>query len=384
MENNILQLIKIITALYFEDLAEDDGTHIIEEIQQALSNIKIDNRGSSGLGSEDAAIESLRYTAEWMLTNTSVGYSRENILQRLTVNLQCNNDYIEIASNSLDEKITALTARKRVNEILSELRFEKRKSRLRQLITKANAQINFSGDFIDNSVFIRELMGELENMGSVDSEEIIGHVGTVNFDDAKAIRSALEKSVEANSTEGLLDTGFQGMNKACGGNGIPRGAMVNVAALTHCYKSGMLIDLALNIPMHNDPWMWDIEKKPLILRISFENTIEQDISIMYQKLHEIKNQERCKLSDINIDIAGVTLRDHFATRGYHFALESYDPNNFSVYDLFDILNKYLEAGYEIHAVSCDYLTQISHNTIGDRDDVKIQKTYEMVRNFCYP
>lgn len=382
MENNILQLMNIITALYFDDLAEDNGAYIIEELQHSLVNIKTEGRGTACIGSEDAAIESLRYTAEWMLTSSEGGYSRENILQRVKVNLQGNNDYIDIIENSLDVKVTADDARKKVNEILSELRFEKGKSKLRKLISVANAKLNFSGEYIENAEFIRELQGELEELGSSKTGEITGHIGSVNFDDPDAIKELLSKSIEGSSDEGLISIGLQGIDRAF--NKVHRGSMVNVNACTHCYKSGMLLDIAMNIPVYNDPWMWDADKKPLILRISFENTLEQDITNMYKKYYELKYGKRCKMGDINLADATKELRDHFSSRGYHFAMEAYDPNNFTVYDLFDVLNKYLENGFEIHAVTCDYLSMIAHNTFGDREEMRIQKTFEMARNFCFP
>ena len=65
-------------------------------------------------------------------------------------------------------------------------------------------------------------------------------------------------------------------------------------------------------------------------------------------------------------------------------MEHYDPAAFCVYDLITILNKYLDSGFEIHGCFTDYLTLIADNTFGERTDSKIQKTYEMVRNFCYP
>lgn len=384
MDNEILQLIKIISALYFENLADDKNPNLDEELRRALLNIKVDNAGTSGLGSEDAAIESLRYTAEWMINNPTDEFTIGNIKQRLRINLQGNNNYIDEMDTILSETVAPIDARRRVNEIMSEIRFNEKRGKLKTLLSKANAKINFSGEYVENKDFITEVMGELDELHSTGEGDINGFVGSVDFTDAESIRAAMRKGTEALSPEGLLNTGLQGLNRAFGMNGIPRGAMCNFAGLTHHYKSGMLIDLALNIPVYNEPYMWDDTKKPLILRISFENTVEQDIQIMFKKLYEIRNQNKIASADINIDKASEALMRHFASTGYNFMLESYNPNNFTIYDLFDIFDRYEEMGYEIHAVSCDYLAQIAHNTIGDRPDSKIQKTFEMARNFCYP
>lgn len=386
MTNDILTLIKIITALYFESLADDDAPYVFDEIRQVLSEIKVEGRGNLVLGSEEAAVESLRYTAEWLLNNQNedIKYSRQNIIQRLRVNVHGDNEYIAIAEDTLDIEITSIDARKRVEEILQELRYEKRQKKLRQIFTKANRDLNFGADYIDTNSFLSEIRGQLDEMGKVSSGEAAGFVGRINFNNPEEIAEVLQSTADSTSPEGVLNTGLQGLNRATGVGGFIRGQLVNFGALTHHYKSGILIDEALYIPMFNDPHMWDETKKPLILRISFENTIEQDIGIMYTKLHQLQKKEKIALCDINTLQAAQELTDHFGQRGYEFQLETYDPNDFDVYALFGVIQKYIDAGYEIHAISCDYLTMIAHNTVGDRTDQRIQKTYEMTRNFCYP
>lgn len=384
MDNTILILIKIITALYFNDKSEDKNNQIYEEIEIMLSEIKLDLRAGVGIGTEESAIESLRFTAEWMVYNKEGGYNRADILQRLSVNLQGNNEYILIAKEAIDENITAIDARARVVSIMQELRYNKTRVKLKTTILRANAKLNFSGDYIEVGHFVNELMSELTEVHSKSVTTNSGLVGKVDFTNDESIEAALTKGVELADETGKLNTGFQGLNKACGGFGPPRGALVNFGGLTHHYKSGILKDMLLNLPVYNDPWMWDNTKKPMIFGISFENTIDQDIKILYQKLYECKFNLPCDIAKIDIKEATLFVKEHFQQRGYTVHMEHYDPNNFSIYDLFDILNKLIDAGYEIHATICDYLGQIAHNTFGDRVDSKIQKTFEMVRNFCYP
>ncbi len=385
VSNNILILLKSISALYFENMANDDGVGVIEEINELVKGLKISN--STGLGSEGLAEESLMETVKWMigsLQGDKVKFTRDNIMQRLMVNLHCDNEYVEIAKKYLKIDTTPEEARAKVSEIMSELRYEKRREKIKNLIKDANSRLNFKKDIVDVSGYVQNLMSELEEINTKKEGEISGFIGRINFLKSKEIEEVLTKTAESYNVAGVLNTGFQGLNKSTGVGGLRRGEFVNFGATTHNYKSGMLIDLALNIPAYNDPWMWDEKKKPLVLRISFENTIAQDIGIMYKKLHEIKYQEECKLAEINTAKAAKELTKNFSQKGYHFSLETFDPNNFCIFDLFDVINKYILNGFEIHLISCDYLSQISHNTLGDRIDSRITKTYEMARNFCYP
>lgn len=374
----------MITALYYNDLAEDNNPQLFEEIQSMVSEIKIDTRASSGLGGEELVIEALRYTLERMLANKEGHYDRQDLITTLSINLQGNNEYILIAKNALEENVTSIDARKRVTSIMQELRYEKKKNKLRQVVTKMNAKVNFSGEFFELSPLVNTIMMELQEIQfNKSSEEITGFVGRVNFTDEESIEEALTKGVELNSAEGLWNTGLRGLNAAAGG-GPSRGALVNFGALTHNYKSGILNDLFLNLPVFNQPWMWDSTKKPLILNISFEQTIDQNIILLYEKFYEVKYNKPCNIKDINYGDAKKELKEYLEQNGYTVLMEHYEPSNFCIYDLFDILNRYIDEGYEIHAVICDYLSQIAKNTAGDKDEMKIQKTFEMTRNFCYP
>lgn len=386
-ERNVLLLIKIISALYFENLSPDKNPLVMEECKEILSSLKFTGGSVSGLGSEEAAEEALRQTTEWMISvlmTNEVKLSRDNIMQRLMVNLHCDNEYVEVAKKYLSVDVTAQDARNRVNEILSELRYDKKQSKLKQTIYNAHNKLTFDSQNIDNSTFVQTLLTELENLNTSKSGELPGFVGMVNFDNYKEIEKVLKKASDLYDPKGIMSTGMQGLDRATGVGGIKRGECVNFGATTHNYKSGELIDLSLYIPFYNEPWLWDENKKPAIIQITFENTIEQNIGTMYKKLHEIRYQERITIDNINTIKAAKYLTEHFKTKGYHFFIESYDPNNFTIYDLIGLISKYIQNGYEIHAITCDYLPLIAHNTVADRLDTKIQKTYEMIRNFCYP
>ena len=384
MENTILTIIKVITALYFNDKAEDTNPEIYKEMQSIISNIKIEPRAVMGLGGEDSIIEALRYTAEWMIYNSSGNYSKQDLMQRLTINFQGNSEYLEVAKSSLIDDISQDDARSRVIAIMQELRYDKKRSKLKQVVSKANAVINYGSTSVAIGGYITDLVSELSELHTADGDEITGLVSRVNFSNKGDIAKTMKKSKSLVSLDGALNTGFQGMNDACGGLGIPRGFLVNFGACSHHYKSGILVDLALNIPAYNTPWMWDPNKKPMIMFITFENSAEQNIMIIYKKYYEIKYGKECNESEIDVEVAEQELGEYFEQNGYHFCIEHYSPADFSVYDLLAVMNRAITAGYELHAVICDYLYLIAHNSGGDSLNIQVLKTFEMVRTYCMP
>lgn len=383
MESVILQLIKIITALYYNDISDDKDESIYDEMECIIKLIKIDKRLSSGLGNEDSVIETLRDTAEWMIYNREGGYDLDDLLQRLSINFQGNNEFIEITKNTLKSDIQPSKARKKVISILRELKYEKKKSNIKQLISAANMKLNFGTETFNIDTYKNELINSLTSIDTSSNEEISGLIGRVDFTSTESIERALSKAVVINSSEGLLNTGYRGINDACGG-GVTRGYYCNFGALTHGYKSGMLLDLSLMLPEFNNPLMLNDRKKPMIYRISFENTIEQDTIILYKRLYEIKEGKKYKGHDIIVSDATEFLRRHYEQRGYTFVLEHYDPSNFTLYDLFYLFTKAISDGYEIHAAILDYPGLFAHNAFGDKLNKKIENTIEGIRNFCFP
>ena len=383
MDNIILILIKTITALYLNDSLPNKSSSTFDEIEEVVQSIKIEPRNTIGLGGEDSVVEALKYTVEWMLFNREGGYVKEDLIQRLSINMQSNHEYIQIAKSSLVDCEDLLLTEKRVNTILKELRFEKKKNKLQKMITVANAKINFSGESINTKMYVRELIGELTELDEGDSD-ITNLVAKIDFTDKNSIKNALEKGVERVLSEGKLNTGLVGLNDACGGDGIGRGECVNFGGLTHHYKTGILMDLALNIPRFNKPYMFDESKKPMILFITFENTIEQNVIELYQKIDELENQRTLPVSKINLAEAEHTIFEYYNSKGYNFQLLQIDPSNFSIYDMFHIMSDYISGGFELHACICDYLHLIAPQTFGERLDTKIQKSFELARNFCHP
>ena len=385
METALLQLIKVITALYFNSLSTEKNVHVVDEMRLILNSIKFDTKNILELpGGETNIIDSLRHTAEWMICTDGIKFSRDNVIQRLKINLNSHNDYIKIAEDSLDLAVDEETAKTRLNELMAELRFEKKRNEIKRIVSKAHMDLNFnSSSHINIGEYVLGLRNDLEKLHVTGNEAIVGKTGSIDFRDVNQIKEALTKGRESLSTVGLIRTGLQGMDRAFGG-GIPRGYLLNVGGITFNYKTGMLKDIPLHMPMYNTPWMWDTTKKPLISRISFETTVTQDVLSLASRLYEIQTKQECDAANLDLDIASKMLYEHFSSNGYHFILECFDPIHFSIYDLFKLYDGYIASGYEIHLASIDYLVLIAHNTIGERPEAKIQRTFEMARNYFYP
>ena len=105
--------------------------------------------------------------------------------------------------------------------------------------------------------------------------------------------------------------------------------------------------------------MYDPNKKPLLLRISFENSAMVDIIHLYRSLIEPEIGAKIDQQSIDPIQAAVYVNEKLSVNGYHVKIDHYDPSEFTIYDLLDVIEKYEHEGYEIHMLNIDYLAMMS-------------------------
>lgn len=377
-----LTLLRCITVLYLVNKIKykrDDLPTIIRDTLKRIDPPK----SMMGDASRGEAVENLKDMAAWMLqTLEEEEFDRSDVITRIRLYLQSVPSLIQEVDIMLPMEINEDHVRKRIKTIISELRYDLNSLEIRESIRLANIKINSVNE--DSDEVLRILTESLEkhkNAISVGVHKSL--VGKLDMSDPTELITVMESAKESVSTEGVMRTGFVGLNRAVGVGGLMRGVLINIGALTHNYKTGMLNDLFRQIPLYNKPWMWDENKKPAIVRISFENKLEQDLPIIYRSLYEQEFNEQIDIRDVDPAKAATYIKERLSVNGYHTFMECYDPNNFNVSDLLDLINGYEAEGYEIHLLVIDYLELIVKLN-GQRGDEVINAAFQTVRNHCFP
>lgn len=385
-DNPYVTLIRCITALYLINKTTGNHNDTKKTVKETLTYLELPT-STLGEGGESIIAMNLRSMVDWMLSATDeVDFGKEDILSRARMNLKSEVMYLKELEMSISNDGDEDRSRKRIRSITSELKFDLNKQRVKKLVERMNYRINFSRDQVDHKEAIRELQENLAKYNTdPEGTEKAGFVGRLMSNDVSAMATVFETAKEVNSAEGVLKTGFVGLNRMCGIGGLRRGELVNFGALTHNYKTGILNDLARQIPLYNKPFMLDPKKKPLVLRVSFENKLEQDLPIIYRSLVEQETGESIQLSEIDHVAAATYVKERLSVNGYSFAMECYDANNFDVYDLIDLLSRYEAEGYEIHLLLVDYLELIVKGAGANemRGDA-VTNAIQTLRNHCYP
>lgn len=381
--NPNLLLLKSIAAVYMNRRLESPLCTVEDLVRAVLDETHMP-RESLGEGGDGDIAHALNMTLDWLCATRNAVNVRE-IVARVKINCIHAVDYCdifeELTAGLDDESII----QERLQVTLSEIRHFFNHQKISIKIKKLNKAVSFDADYKT----IDDIVGELNEIsqefaGTSEDENHPGFGGAISLDDIDSIEEVLSRAVELNSTNGVLKTGVKGINRMWGGDGHRRGECVNYGALTHNYKTGILMNYMRWLPMYNVPYMMDEEKKPLILRISFENKLEQDIPELYASMYEAEHNVKVDKKNINPKEAAKYIQSKLGRNGYTIAMECFDPNNFNVWHLIDVVNKYEMMGYEIHALIVDYLELITKADQTRRKDQAITYAFEVMRNHCFP
>lgn len=312
------------------------------------------------------------------------------LLQRIRIN--CKDDiglYESIAASLLDTADQALI-RQKCNEYSRHILIAKKEKSFKDLVRRWVGDVLYANQ--EQPLNIKELslqmQAELDTYSAENKSAgvsgIEGVVDYIDFDNVNALEALFKRAKEEVTPDGILRTGYQGVNRMMGDyGGFRRGDMIVVGAFQHNYKTGFTLNLTKQIALYNKPYMKNPEKKPLILHISSENHATDNIMIMYRSLMENLTGELCDTTNIDEATASAWIKEQMEVNGYHFRMMRVDPSIFTYNSLFATVNQLESEGFEIHLMTIDYLNMFNKagctNTFTGSDT---RDLFRRVRNFC--
>lgn len=386
MDSKLL-IVKCITLLYREsELEHTSGS--ADLCRKVVETIRIPETSIS-MQSGREVIVGLRSTLNWMLDHNEKKYDRTQLLQRVRINTK-DDTYLY---NAVVDGIAHLEDEEEIKKQILNYRMELQdylaSQSINTIIAKAFNRINiFSDGQVDYRKFVREIYDELEpythNIVESRHPSVVDHV---SFDNEEGVAEVLSRSKSEISAEGVLVTGWQGINRMLGQTGgIRRGEFVLVGALQHNFKTGFCLNLFKHLALYNIPYMRDSAKKPLLLHFSLENELTTNILWLYANLWENETGQACDINSIDVTEASRYIKERMQVNGYAIDMVRVDPNQCTYHDFADMILKYEAEGYEVHAIVCDYLAMMNKGGL-DRSGPtgsEVRELFRRVRNFCAP
>ena len=360
--NDLLLLVKSITLLYRESLLnmeEDSTKDLVRKVIEAIKTPEV----SIGITKDLEIINALKATATEMVNHDkSHKYQKDILLQQLQVNCGADESTYESLQSGIEPEMTEDENKLTVINIRTAIATHFKHGKIEEVLSKRFSEFKFKRSSIKNiNKWINTMIAELEPFQVVGQERDSAIIDEVDISDKESINRVYASIKEENEGGGGFITGFQGINGMIGGK-FRLGEQWGLYGLQHNYKTGFSLTIFKQICMYNTPVLKDPKKKPLLLRISFEDSLVLNFQYLYKNMWENETGKvlsKKDLAEMDIGVMTEYVTNKLSATGFHVKLLFVNPSDWTYKDICNLVLKYEAEGYEVQMVMVDYLTKIS-------------------------
>ena len=381
MDNQLL-LVKSITLLYREShLPGDANDSSADLVRTILESIKVPEVNLT-LNHEKDQLSALKTTALHLCSQAGTEIDKHDLLQRLKVNCGDNDKIYEAFAQGIDREMEVASLKRTVLAIRKSLNDSFKENEIIKMVRLASTDLTFNREKIKNlRTFVQDLCARLEPYTVESAHKDPAIVGNVDLGDDGSMREAFEEVKANDSPEGIMRTGWQGINEMTQG-GARRGEQWVLPALQHKYKTGFTLSLFKQFAIYNKPHLIDATKKPLLLRISFEDNLATNLRYLYENIYFNQHYELPDVKNISAGTVASYVTEHMRVNGFHIKMMRVNPSEWNYKSLQNIALEMEASGYEVVLMMVDYLPMIP--TIGCEDGPSghaLRDLYRRTRNF---
>ena len=334
-------------------------------IRTILDTIKIDNKEQVFLGSNNT-VKFKDYVVN--LLEEKEGILLETLIPTLTILLENDVKLLNVIKDSISSDQDEGTIKRVISSHIKTLNNYYKETLAIEVISRMSYDLKFNRSKIGNfSNYLKDSIAELEPLATaVTSIKDPALVNEVDFENPESLSKVLEEVKNLNTNKSIYKFGWQALNRMTqGGLRALGGELVTIAALQHNYKTSMSLSVFTQIATINTPVMTteDIEsgKKPLLLRISLEDNLTNNLQFMYQYLKAVDG-EIIRARDFDaIDTGEMTqyIMKKLTVNGFYIKMLRVDPSQMDVSYLINTIIGLEAQGYKVHVCMVDYVTMMS-------------------------
>jgi hypothetical protein len=356
--NDKLLLISCITLLYRQSQLPGNVENSATLVRKVLDNIKLAEVAAS-FDHEREILDGLKKTALSMC-NDPIGHVYEpmEMLQRLRVNTGEDSSSYEALADGIRQELTEMALKRTCINLHHRVDNYFREKAVTEIMRKRAYTLTFERHKItDMKEFVAETAALLEPYQHDILVKDPAIVNEIDMNDDAGVEALVGEVTEMNDGNGLMVLGLQGLNRMFQG-GLRRGEEVLLGALQHNYKTGLSLTIFKQIALYNKPYMIDETKKPLLVRISFEDGLANNFQFLYQSLWENEHGTKADMTNLSDKEVARYVQDKLRVNGYNIKMIRVDPTKWSYIDIINKLMQYEAEGYESHLCMLDYLGMV--------------------------
>lgn len=286
--------------------------------------------------------------------------AKEVLLPRLQLTLETDAKLLSSVRESIEPDYDDSSNKRIVSSLIKTLHNYYKEHQAIGMINKANYELTFNRAKIPNFTdYLRTLLGQLEPLTSATtSMKDPAVVSEVDFESPDGVTKVFEEVQTQNNSTAIYKFGWQAMNRMTQG-GVRLGECVTIAALPHMYKTGSTCSMFVDIPMFNTPIVRekDAGKKILLLRISFEDSLTNNLQFMYQYLKASAGTpvDAKELGMLTAKEMSAYILEQMTKTGFYIKMLRIDPSQWTYSHLCNKIIELEAQGYAIHVCMVDYL-----------------------------
>lgn len=383
MDNKIL-LAKSITLLYHESKLKDKTENSSDLVRTVLDNVQVSEIGL-GLNSTREVILALKTTILEMCDNPlDHEYDRNVLLQRIRINTDNDEKLYKGIEQGLEDGLNKDQLNRIILNIRKSINNHFKEQQINNILNKASYTFKYEREKIrDINQYIADLQAQLEPLQITTDVKDPAVMSEVDIGDDSGLKKLFTELQDIGDGDGLYRLGWQDLNDMTQ-DGLRPGECVVVGALQHKNKTGFTLSMFAQIALFNKPKTIDPKKKPLLLRISFEDPLVDNLQFLYRYLKFNETLEPVNLKGLSVDEMSSYVKEKLQVNGFHIKMLRVDPNGWTYKSLFNKIIELEAEGYNVEVLMVDYLSQMSklgctsNGIIGG----EVGDLLSRVRNFC--
>jgi hypothetical protein len=380
-------LVKSVTLLYRESQQTTKSENSADLVRTIFENFQPPNKQVQIETEEHKTTEAMVGLLFEMCRNpVDYEYDKDELLRSLRIACRIDDKLYETLCQSLSAEYSEGQLTRSILNIRRSLNNHFKEDSIQNVLDKASQAFKYGRYKIkDISQFVNEVIAQLEPLQMTSLTKDPAIISDIDFGDKGTISAALAEAQNMGNGDGILKTGWQDLNNMLQG-GFRRGEFWIIPALQHKFKTGFSLSIFCQIALYNKPHLFDQNKKPLLLRISFEDKASMNLQFLYQKLKFDETGEEVKLKDLDTEVMSEYIQQRLQVNGYYVKMLRVDPTQWTYKH---ICNKIIELeaeGYEIHLCMLDYLAMVPTTgcIVTGPAGTDIRDMIRRIRNFTEP
>ena len=364
----------------------DDTLESTKLAKAAVDIYELDIRGKIAVDDELTKLYT-RMIRE--IVTTDIDLSNPGEVSKLLLQFQNNNEVMkdetiltkikEIIEGRENVSIRRITnMRKKVKNWVV---WAKSSSNIRRMFTKIN-QCSNASDEDRQDMLLNDVLEASRDLAKAFESTANGEDATLDFIDIScidSIKQGLNKHKKKKANKGY-QVGLQGLERMFGENKGPLpGEFIGIAALSHNYKSGLLMDFARWMVTLNEPRNTD-GNTPCVVFISLENEVHENMMQWFKTAYiNIFKKEPLGLSD---EETIKQVYEIYNKKGIKLLVYRKVGELFGYEDWAALHIQLMEQGYHIMASILDYITPMKLEDSGVFEAKKIQRLCHKMKTFA--